>query len=321
MKYAGTDQTILPAYADQERARREDRLHRDDPEGHPEHRDGQRASPAWSSPTRCRPPTRWCRCSSARASTRSWCCIHQGGMPDKQKWTDPATGTTYDVNPNYDYTCGKGGTLAATSPILPIAANLDPAIDMVDLGHTHQPYVCDVKDPAGRPRLLTSASSFGRLFTETDLLYDKRTNDIVRGSVKGTNMQVSRDVTPDPAQTDADRPLQEAGHADREQGDRAHQHRRHRTTQNAAGESAARRPDRRRAARRPLGGDRWPDAGDRVHEPGRHPRRPDREQLQVRRADRRRHLRGGVQRPAVQQLPGLDDADRRSRSTTCWPSR
>ena len=28
-----------------------------------------------------------------------------------------------------------------------------------------------MKDPAGRPRLLTSASSFGRLFTETDLVY------------------------------------------------------------------------------------------------------------------------------------------------------
>ncbi|MDX6360334.1 MAG: 5-nucleotidase [Nocardioidaceae bacterium] len=127
--------------------------------------------------------------------------IHQGGMPDKQKWTDPVSGTSYDVNPSYDYTCGKGGTLAASSPILPIAANLDPAIDMVISGHTHQPYVCSVKDPGGRPRLLTSASSFGRLFTETDLLYDKRTRDIVRGSVKGSNLQVSRDVTPDPAQT------------------------------------------------------------------------------------------------------------------------
>ena len=125
--------------------------------------------------------------------------LHQGGTPDKQKWTDPATGTTYDVNPNYDYTCGKGGTLAPTSPVLPIAKGLDSAIDMVVSGHTHQPYVCSVKDPAGRPRLVTSASSFGRLYTETNLLYDKRTRDIVRSSVKGSNLQVSRDVTQDPA--------------------------------------------------------------------------------------------------------------------------
>jgi 2',3'-cyclic-nucleotide 2'-phosphodiesterase (5'-nucleotidase family) len=128
--------------------------------------------------------------------------IHQGGNPDKQQWTDPATGTKYSVNPTYDYACGGGGSLiAASSPILPIAANLDPAIDMVISGHTHQPYVCSVKDPAGRPRLLTSASSFGRLFTETSLTYDRRTRDIVRSSVKGSNVQVSRDVTPDPAQT------------------------------------------------------------------------------------------------------------------------
>jgi 5'-nucleotidase len=128
--------------------------------------------------------------------------IHQGGFPGKQQWSDPATGTKYAVNPTFDYTCGGGGSLIpASSPILPIASNLDPAIDMVVSGHTHQPYVCDVKDPAGRSRLLTSASSFGRLYTETNLTYDRRTRDIVRSSVEGSNVQVSRDVTPDPAQT------------------------------------------------------------------------------------------------------------------------
>ncbi len=128
--------------------------------------------------------------------------IHQGGFPDKQQWKDPATGKKYAVNPTYDYTCGRRGSLvAASSPILPIAANLDPAIDMVVSGHTHQPYVCSVKDPAGRPRLLTSASSFGRLFTDTELTYDRRTRDIVRRSVRGSNEQVSRDVPKDPAQS------------------------------------------------------------------------------------------------------------------------
>jgi 5'-nucleotidase len=107
------------------------------------------------------------------------------------------------VNPTYDYTCGGGGNLIpARSPILPIAANLHPAIDMVVSGHTHQPYVCDVKDPVGQSRLLTSASSFGRLFTETNLVYDRRARDIVRSSVKGSNVQVTRDVTADPAQVE-----------------------------------------------------------------------------------------------------------------------
>jgi 5'-nucleotidase len=127
--------------------------------------------------------------------------IHQGGIPAKQKWTDP-NGKVWDVNPNYDYTCGGGGSLiAAASPILDIAARLDPQIDMVISGHTHQPYVCDVKDPAGQSRLVTSASSFGRLFTETDLKYDRRTQDIVRASVQGANFPVSRDVAKDPAET------------------------------------------------------------------------------------------------------------------------
>jgi 2',3'-cyclic-nucleotide 2'-phosphodiesterase (5'-nucleotidase family) len=127
--------------------------------------------------------------------------IHQGGTPAKQKWTDP-NGKVWDVNPNYDYTCGGGGSLiAASSPILGIAANLDPQIDMIVSGHTHQPYVCDVKDRAGQSRLLTSASSFGRLFTETTLKYDRRTQDIVRASVKGANFPVSRDVPKDPAES------------------------------------------------------------------------------------------------------------------------
>ena len=119
--------------------------------------------------------------------------IHQGGTPSVQKWTGP-DGKVYDANATYDYTCGKGGSLTADSAILPIAAGLDPQIDMVISGHTHQPYVCNVPDPKGQQRLVTSASSFGRLFTETDLKYDTRTDDIVRASVKGTNMVVSRDV-------------------------------------------------------------------------------------------------------------------------------
>jgi 5'-nucleotidase len=127
--------------------------------------------------------------------------IHQGGTPAKQTWTDP-NGKEWSVNPNYDYTCGGGGSLvAAQSPIIPIAAALDPQIDMIVSGHTHQPYVCDIKDPAGQSRLVTSASSFGRLFTETTLQYDRRTQDIVRASVEGANFPVTRTVAKDPAET------------------------------------------------------------------------------------------------------------------------
>ncbi len=127
--------------------------------------------------------------------------IHQGGNPAKESWTAP-NGSTYSVNPTYDYTCAKGGSLdPASSPILGIAANLDPAIDMVVSGHTHQPYVCNVPDPKGQPRMVTSASSFGRLFTETTLKYDMQRRDIVRTSVDSANMVVDRTVAKDPAQT------------------------------------------------------------------------------------------------------------------------
>jgi len=121
--------------------------------------------------------------------------VHQGGTPDVQQWKGP-DGKTYGVNSTYDYTCGGGGNLKTDSAILPIAANLDPQIDMIISGHTHQPYVCNVKDPKGQQRLVTSASSFGRLFTETNLTFDRRTQDIVRASVKGNNLIVTRDRTP-----------------------------------------------------------------------------------------------------------------------------
>lgn len=126
--------------------------------------------------------------------------IHQGGVPGQQTWYGPDD-KPYTVNPSYDAACANGAQLDPTSPIIPIAEHLDPAIDMIVSGHTHQPYVCDIKDPAGNDRMVTSASSFGRLFTDTTLTYDKRTQDIVRTSVKSANMLVTRDVAEDPAET------------------------------------------------------------------------------------------------------------------------
>jgi 2',3'-cyclic-nucleotide 2'-phosphodiesterase (5'-nucleotidase family) len=114
--------------------------------------------------------------------------VHQGGTP-------PA-------NTPYDYTCKGGGSLSADSPIIPIVKNLDPAIDMVISGHTHQPYVCAIPDANGVPRLVTSASSFGRLYNDTEVTYDRRTSDIVRPTeADSVNNLVTRTVTPDAAQT------------------------------------------------------------------------------------------------------------------------
>ncbi|MGW5237808.1 bifunctional metallophosphatase/5'-nucleotidase [Monashia sp. NPDC004114] len=114
--------------------------------------------------------------------------IHQGGTPPSGL---------------YNLACQGGGQLAADSPIIPIARDLDPAIDMIISGHTHQPYICSLPDKTGTPRLVTSASSFGRLYTDTEVTYDRRTQDIVRPTMSdSTNMLVSRNVAPDPTQTD-----------------------------------------------------------------------------------------------------------------------
>lgn len=104
--------------------------------------------------------------------------IHEGGYP---------------ASPAYNYDCDAGGAGSGISgPIVDIAKKTSPDVDALITGHTHTAYVCTIPDPAGNPRLVTSAASYGRLFTELDMKYDRRTQDIVRTSVKGTNHVVDR---------------------------------------------------------------------------------------------------------------------------------
>jgi 5'-nucleotidase len=57
--------------------------------------------------------------------------------------------------------------------LLPILARLDPGVDLVVSGHTHNAYVCDHGrlDPS-RPFLVTSAGRYGTLVTDIDLTID-----------------------------------------------------------------------------------------------------------------------------------------------------
>jgi 5'-nucleotidase len=57
--------------------------------------------------------------------------------------------------------------------LLPILARLDPEVDLVVSGHTHNPYICDYSavDPT-RPFLVTSAGRYGTLVTDIDLTVD-----------------------------------------------------------------------------------------------------------------------------------------------------
>jgi 2',3'-cyclic-nucleotide 2'-phosphodiesterase (5'-nucleotidase family) len=88
-----------------------------------------------------------------------------------------------------------------SGPVVDIAQNLHPEIDLVVTGHTHQPYICNIPDPAGRKRMVTSASSFGRVVTETTLTIGTRTGEVNRRKTKATNHLVTR-IEADPVQTE-----------------------------------------------------------------------------------------------------------------------
>jgi 5'-nucleotidase len=105
--------------------------------------------------------------------------IHEGGSP---------------ASSAYNYDCDSPGAGDGISgPIAEIAKNVTPRVDALVTGHTHQAYVCTIPDPSGKPRMVTSASSFGKLYTDTTLTYDRRTKDIVRTSVQSANHVVRRD--------------------------------------------------------------------------------------------------------------------------------
>ncbi|WP_329265375.1 bifunctional metallophosphatase/5'-nucleotidase [Streptomyces pseudovenezuelae] len=113
--------------------------------------------------------------------------IHEGGQP--------ASGS-------YNYNCDSSGAGDGISgPIVDIAKNISPSVDALVTGHTHAAYVCTIPDPSGKPRMVTSAASFGRLYTDTTLTYDRFTGDIARTAVKSANHVVTRTVAKAPDMT------------------------------------------------------------------------------------------------------------------------
>ena len=94
------------------------------------------------------------------------------------------------------------GCVGISGPIVDIAQGLAPSIDLVVSGHTHAPYVCSIPDPAGNPRMVTSAASYGQVLTETHLKVNTRSGDVIRSLVTSTNHLMTRDVPPDSQQTE-----------------------------------------------------------------------------------------------------------------------
>lgn len=106
-------------------------------------------------------------------------------------------GATQDPAPGPINECSN-----ISGPVVTINEGLDPAIDAVITGHTHQPYNCSLPDPDGENRLVTSAYSYGRVVSELNLVIDKRTKDVRRDLSTATNHGVVQSaLTPDPALT------------------------------------------------------------------------------------------------------------------------
>ena len=95
-----------------------------------------------------------------------------------------------------------------TGDIVPIVERARRSqVDVVVSAHTHQPYICHING-----KLVTSASSFGRLITDIDLRIDHQTKDIVSATAHnvivtprrrqgrggdGDHQQVRRALRPD----------------------------------------------------------------------------------------------------------------------------
>jgi 5'-nucleotidase len=90
---------------------------------------------------------------------------------------------------------GEGGTydscVGLKGDVLPVVEALDPWFRVIVTAHTHQAYDCKIGQ-----RVVTSASSYGRLITDIDLTIDPERNELV--DVQATNVPVSHDLAPDP---------------------------------------------------------------------------------------------------------------------------
>ncbi len=115
--------------------------------------------------------------------------LHQGGFQNPPlPPADPKATPTGDEYTDVNRCVNFGGP-----EISNIAAGLDERVSVIVSAHTHAPYICRM---AGK--LVTSASSFGRLITDIDLTVDTKAGRVTNATA--TNKIVTQDasVTPDP---------------------------------------------------------------------------------------------------------------------------
>lgn len=78
--------------------------------------------------------------------------------------------------------------------VVDFVEDLDPEYDLVLSAHTHNTYVSTVDG-----RLVTQAGSYGQNVTDIGLRLDKKTGEVVPGSLGAENVPVTQDVEDDPA--------------------------------------------------------------------------------------------------------------------------
>lgn len=96
--------------------------------------------------------------------------IHEGGTPRGEPGQEDPSGCE-------DF----------SGPIVDIAKEMSPSIDVVVSGHTHRAYVCTIAS-----KLVTSAASLSRLITDIDLRVDRASGRVVGKTAR--NVTVTRDV-------------------------------------------------------------------------------------------------------------------------------
>jgi 5'-nucleotidase len=94
--------------------------------------------------------------------------IHEGGFP----------------------TGGYNECPGISGPIVDIVNRTHEEVDLFITGHTHQAYNCVIDG-----RIVTSASSFGRIVTDIDLTIDRASGEMI--SAQANNVIVTRDVAKD----------------------------------------------------------------------------------------------------------------------------
>ena len=105
------------------------------------------------------------------------------------------TGSGPAVLNNLDATVNTCPTsMAPGNGFYDLVAGMDPVVKVVFSGHSHSTYKCMVGD-----KIVTQASSAGRVLTDVDITVDRSTDTVTEASAH--NIAVTNTGTPDPAAT------------------------------------------------------------------------------------------------------------------------